>query len=251
MLGRPSHKFKSKAALESPVGSTDPTRPGHGLLPVAWTGLAIWAIGLIGLGLLWRSQPEQATAALVAVATFYYAGQFGAIPLGLAMGGEPLLIAAYVWAADAAGVLVFFPLTQLGVDRLGERKGLLAGWIRRLRKRAEHHRAFVQRYGPWALYAFTSLPFLFNSPILGAVMGRIAGLRPRATLTALLAAITIMSGVWTLVFYLGIEAARDADPRLPWLFGIGSVALTFLVALLAMLVRALRRPHDPLPAADE
>lgn len=228
--------------LDPPLGS---------LRAATWTGLAIWAVGLAGLGFLYETAPRQATAALVAVATFYYAGQFGAIPLGLAMGGHPLLIGLFVWAADAAGLLAFFSLTQLSVDRLARRHGLVARWIRNLRRRAHARRAFVERYGPWALYAFTSLPFLFNSPILGAVLGRLAGLRPRATLTALLAAITVMSAVWTLVFHQTIEGARALDERLPWVMGLGSVGITLLVAGAVSLIRLLRGRTEPVPVPDE
>jgi uncharacterized membrane protein len=213
----------------------------------AWTGVSIWMLGLAGLVVLWRSSPTQATAAFLALITFYYAGQFGAIPLGLAAGGDPWVVGLYVWAADAAGLLVFFPLTQLAVDRVAQRPGLLSGWILRLRARAQRRRRFVDRYGPLGLFAFTTLPFLFNSPILGAVIGRVAGIRSGRTLAALLSAITIMSAVWTALFFFGLGAAQAMDSRLPWLIGFGSVGLTLLIAGSAAAWRFLRR-RDRAPA---
>ncbi|HLE47930.1 MAG TPA: small multi-drug export protein [Candidatus Thermoplasmatota archaeon] len=209
----------------------------------AYVGVAIWIVGLAGLAWIAVIDRTQATAALLSVVTFYYAGQFGAMPLGIAAGGHPVLIGAYVWAADVAGLLVFFPLTQLGVDRLAARRGPIARWIRGTQAHAHRRRAFIERYGPWGLFAFTSLPFLFNSPILGAALGRIAGLASRKTLAALLGAVSAMSVVWTVVFSYGLAAARAQNADLPWFFALGTLAVTFLVAgTLAVWHRIRRKP---------
>ncbi|MBI2077098.1 MAG: small multi-drug export protein [Euryarchaeota archaeon] len=193
-------------------------------------GVAIWVVGILGLAALYALDPRQAGAAALAVVTFYYAGQFGAMPLGLAAGGHPAVIGVYVWAADAAGLLVFFPLTQIGVDRLAARKGFVSRWIQGVQARAHRRRAFVERYGPIGLFAFTSLPFLFNSPILGAAIGRIAGIASRRILTALLAAVSLMSVVWIVVFSFGLSLARSYGADLPWFFALGTVGTTLLVA---------------------
>lgn len=208
-------------------------------------GVSIWILGLAGFAVLAATDPVQATAALLAAATFYYAGQFGAIPLGLAAGGDPLIVGLYVWAADAAGLLVFFPLTQFGVDRLAHRPGRLARWIRGMQGRARGRRAFIERFGAMGLFAFTALPFLFNSPIVGATLGRIALLPPKRTLAALLSAITTMSIVWTFAFARGLEGAKALDERLPWVIGIGSVTITVLIAGLLALLRWARRRRVP------
>lgn len=205
----------------------------------AWTGVGIWILGLAGIAFLAIDHRDQAVAASLSVATFYYAGQFGAMPLGLAAGGEPWIVGLYVWAADAAGLLVFFPLTQFGVDRLAHRPGFLARWIRGVQARAAGRSEFVARYGALGLFAFTSLPFLFNSPILGAAIGRIVGLPAKKTLTALLGAVSVMSVVWTLLFARGLEKAEAVDSRLPWVIGLASVGITVLLALGAALVRRL------------
>lgn len=208
---------------------------------VAYAGLLLWAVALIGLAFLWSTDRRvQATAAFLAVVTFYYAGQFGAMPLGLAAGGEPWVVALYVWTADAAGLFVFFPFTQYGIDRLHNHPGVLGRWIQRMRARAHRRRDFVERFGPWGLFGFTLLPFLFNSPILGAVLGRIVGLPPRKTLVALASAVTLMSVVWAAVFSYGLDVAASVDERLPWVLGVGSVGITLLVAGVAALARAWR-----------
>jgi uncharacterized membrane protein len=230
----------TKGLVESATSVPGPVLPRWQKL-VALTGILIWALALVGLALLWTTgQRTQATAAFLAVATFYYAGQFGAMPLGLAAGGEPWVIALYVWAADAAGLFVFFPLTQYSVDRLHGHPGLVGRWIQRLRQRATHRREFIERYGPWGLFGFTLLPFLFNSPILGAVLGRVVGLPSRKTLLALASAVTLMSVIWVAIFSYGLEAAAGVDRRLPWVLGLGSVVITVLVALVAGAVRLLQ-----------
>jgi uncharacterized membrane protein len=226
-----------------------PSSP-HWQRSVAVLGVLMWILALAGLGLLWfNGEAVQASAALLAVVTFYYAGQFGAMPLGLAAGGDPWLIALYVWAADLAGLFVFFPLTQYGVDRLHGHPGLLGRWIQRMRLRADKRRTFIERYGPWGLFGFTLLPFLFNSPILGAVMGRVVGLPARKTLLALSSAITLMTALWVTVFALGLEAAATIDERLPWVLGLASVAITLVLAGSVALVRTLRGRRAPVDYA--
>lgn len=207
-------------------------------------GILIWLVGLGGIAYLWVTDPRSATAAALTVATFYYAGQFGAMPIGLAAGADPLIVGLYAWAADAAGLLVFFPLTQLGVERLAHRPGLLARWIRTMQVRAHRRRDFILRYGALGLFAFTTLPFLFNSPILGSVIGRIVGIRPARTLFALLSAVSVMSVVWTLVFTRALERAEAVDARLPWVIGVGSATVTALIAAGVAFARWIRRRGD-------
>lgn len=209
-------------------------------------GVGIWVAGLAGLGLLYAASPTQAAAAALAVATFYYAGQFGAMPVGLAAGGHPAVVGAYVWAADAAGLLVFFPLTQIGVERLAARDGFVPRWINRLRARAYLRREFVERYGSLGLFVFTCMPFLFNSPILGAAIGRVAGLTARRILAVLLSAITVMSAVWIVAFSHGMSIARSHDADLPWFFALATVAVTLILAGILALIH---RRRDRLAAA--
>lgn len=214
------------------------------------TGLLLWALALGGLFTLWvAGEKTQATAAFLAVITFYYAGQFGAMPLGLAAGGEPGLIAVYVWAADAAGLFVFFPFTQYGVDRLHDHPSPVGRWIQRLRARAHHRREFIERYGPWGLFGFTLLPFLFNSPILGAVLGRVVRLPSHKTFMALASAVTLMTVIWVSIFSYSLDAAARIDDRLPWVLGLGSVAITLFIAGIMATMRAVqnrraRRAHS-------
>lgn len=228
--------------LESRSGSgPEDARMPRWQRSVAVVGVVMWAAALAGLLLLLSTgQQVQATAAFLAVITFYYAGQFGAMPLGLAAGGEPWLIALYVWAADAAGLFVFFPFTQYGVDRLHGHPGLLGRWIQRLRSRAHHRREFIENYGPWGLFGFTMMPFLFNSPILGAVLGRVVGMPSRKTLLALFSAVTLMSVIWVSIFAYSLDEAAKIDRRLPWVLGLGSVGITILFATGMALLRSVQ-----------
>ncbi len=226
--------------LEPTTSNVQPTSP-RWQRNVAIAGLVLWALAVAGLLALWLTgQRSQATAAFLAVITFYYAGQFGAMPLGLAAGGEPWVIALYVWAADAAGLFVFFPFTQYGVDRLHDHPSLVGRWIQRLRARAHHRREFIERFGPWGLFGFTMLPFLFNSPILGAVLGRVVRLPSHRTLVALASAVTLMSVVWIVIFSVSLDAAAEIDDRLPWVLGLGSVGITLFIAGIMATMRAVQ-----------
>lgn len=241
----------ARLVAETPSGTTAKSTIPRWQLVVAGVGVSLWVVAIIAVGILWFQAPTQAIAALLAVGAFYYSGQFGAMPLGLAAGGDPVIVGSFVWIADMAGLLVFFPITQFGVDRLANHPGVFAKWIRAMQMRGHRRRGFIQKYGPFGLFVFTALPFLFNSPILGCVIGRLAGIWPRRTLFAVGSAVTVMSFVWIVVFAILIEEANNLDPRLPWVIGIGSVAITAVLAgVFALSRRLMRRRVSVTPEPD-
>lgn len=210
---------------------------------VSLLGLGLWTAALLSwLALLWR-WPAQAGAVALGGAAFLYSGKLGAITVGQAAGANPWLMAWLVWAVDVGGLLVFFPLTQVGIEALERRRNRVSRWLAKLTRGAQRHRSWIDRWGPAGLFAFSILPVYLNSPLVGAAVGRIAGLRPSRTLAALVSAITLMTTIWSVAAWLTLSHARAFDRRLAW--GVG---LVFAVPpLIALGVRRLLRKPKPTP----
>ena len=211
------------AAAAAPPAKAPTRRPTESLRRlrgVALTGFALWAAAAALFAVLAWRWPEQATALLLAGGVFLYSGKVGAIPVGQSAGGEPWVVASFIWAIDVGGLLVLFPLTQAGVDAVEGRRNRVSRWLAKATKGAEARRGWVDRWGPAGLFAFSLLPVYLNSPLVGATVGRVAGLRPSRTLLALVCAITLMTAVWSVSAWLAIRQARLLDPRLPWVIGL-------------------------------
>src|SRR5205085_548037 len=142
-----------------------------------------------------------------------YGGKLGSIPVGQSAGGDVWLVAAVIWSLDVGGLLVFFPFTQVGVEALERRKNRVSRWLAKVTHGAERHRHWIDRWGPAGLFAFSLLPVYLNSPLVGAAVGRIAGLPPAKTLAALIAAITLMTAVWSALAWWAVRSAHALDPR--------------------------------------
>lgn len=215
-------------------------------------GLLLWAAAaLLWAALAWRWH-RQAAALALAAGVFLYAGKVGSIPVGQAAGGSPWLVAAAIWAIDVGGLLVFFPLTQAGVDALEGRRNRVSRWLAKATRGAESRRGWVDRWGPAGLFAFSLLPVYLNSPLVGAAVGRIAGLRPSRTLAALISAITLMTAIWSLTAWLALKGARSLDPRLPWAIALvfGGPPLVALAARTAWRRWKARKAHQEDAGAD-
>jgi uncharacterized membrane protein len=214
------------------------------LRSVAAAGILLWAAAALLWALLaWRWH-RQAGALALAAGVFLYSGKVGSIPVGQAAGGDPWLVAAAIWAIDVGGLLVLFPLTQAGVDALEGRRNRVSRWLARATRGAETRRGWVDRWGPAGLFAFSLLPVYLNSPLVGATVGRVAGLRPSRTLLALVCAITLMTAVWSVTAWLALRGARSLDPRLPWLIGIAFGGPPLVILGLRSAWRRLRRRRD-------
>jgi uncharacterized membrane protein len=187
---------------------------------VSLAGFALWASAALLFATLAWKWSRQAGAVALAAGVFLYSGKVGSIPVGQSAGGEPWLVALVIWAIDVGALLILFPLTQAGVEALQGRGGRVSRWVARATQGAESRRAWVDRWGPYGLFAFSLFPVYLNSPLVGATVGRLARLRPSRTLLALVSAMTLMNAVWTVSAWLALREARALDPRLAWAVGL-------------------------------
>ncbi|MEA3191050.1 MAG: hypothetical protein QOD77_1632 [Thermoplasmata archaeon] len=174
-------------------------RPWHS--PLLYVGLGMLAAGIGAYGLLWALDQGEARAVLFAIGTFFVAGKEAGIPLGVTLyGGEPVTIGVALLWTDVAMTFVLFPFVDAAMDGAHRNKGIVGGMVRSTRRRAEKKRKLIDRYGGVGLFLFMLVPFGFNGPLVAMVLAHLAGLRPLPTMVAMLAAVTVTTAAWTVLF---------------------------------------------------
>ncbi|MFA5943548.1 MAG: hypothetical protein WC876_03675 [Candidatus Thermoplasmatota archaeon] len=207
-------------------------------VPVAGVGLAIAA--MLQPVLAGFVEPTWASGLLAAMAAELVTGREAAIPLALATGVPPGWIALTSFLQNLALAALLVPAAVAGAHALQQRPGHLGRFLQRLHgaasTRLRHGRS------AWVLFGFMLLPFVANGPVLAGVVGTLAGIRPRALIAALVAAVFITSIAWSFA-YAGLSAALgQIHPLLAWL-----PALLAALSLLARVAVAARQAlQDPL-----
>ena len=96
---------------------------------------------------------------------------------------------------------------------------------------AKEARAF-DRYGLPGLFVFMLIPFAFNGPPVGMMLGRLTGLRDSRVLGVVLAALTTTTIAWTVLTALVIDAAHKVNPLVPSAIALGISAIVLTITLL-------------------
>ncbi|MEA3144015.1 MAG: hypothetical protein QOG31_1339 [Thermoplasmata archaeon] len=172
---------------------------------------------LLGLGLLWvyLMRRAQFFPAVSTVGALYIAGKEGGIPLGIAAGGDPTLVAMAIFGTDLAMTFLLYPLVHAAFDGVQRRKGLLGSMLRTAQKNANKRRKIVDRYGAIGIYVFMLVPFAFNSPLVGIALGRIAQLPPLRIMVVVSSAIATTTVMWTLLVDYGLGKVLHVSAWVP------------------------------------
>jgi hypothetical protein len=200
-------------------------------LPAA--GAALGLGGLLWLWFVWEHQREEFVPALVSVGALFTAGKEGGIPLGIAIGGNPLVVGGFILVTDLAATAVLYPLVHGFLDGVQRRSNFLGSMLRRAQRRADRHKQRIAQYGPIALYTFMLVPFAFNSPLVGIIIGRIAGLRPQQIIPVLVCAITTTTAGWTLLIAYGVAEVLHVSPWVPVTVSLSITATVLVTGWLA------------------
>jgi uncharacterized membrane protein len=194
--------------------------------PLLGAGLAV----VMGLGLLWvyLMRRAQFLPTLSSVGALYVAGKEGGIPLGIAAGGDPTLVAMAIFGTDLAMTFLLYPLVHAAFDGVQRGKGLLGSMLRTAQKNANKRRQVVDRYGAIGLYLFMLIPFAFNSPLVGIALGRIAQLSPLRTMVVVSGAIATTTVMWTLLVVYGLGKVLHVSAWVPVAVSLTVTASVFL-----------------------
>lgn len=198
-------------------------------------GIAILATLLVAWTILSSMSTSEGIAIAAGVGTMAYAGKEAGIPVGLAAGANPVTMAVFVFATDLAITLFAYPLLRFAITVWIERRGLIGAYLRHLRTAADRHRGFVLRHRTWGLLLFMLIPFAINGPLVGAVLGRLIGLRSSQILPTLIAAIAITTAGWSIVYTYGFQAAEAINPLYPKLITGAILAIVVAVGVVSIL----------------
>lgn len=204
------------------------------LNPAGATFILGWflALGiLIGwLGILIIDPPTGANMMVMVVAEFI-GGREVAIPLGIVQLGLPALIVfGIAFTQDLVTTTWFYPLFYTFRRRQRARKTFWGYFFRRMEKQAEEHREKIQKYGAIGLFFFMLIPFAVNGPLIGAIIGKLAGIRTRYILPTVVLATATATGGWTLAWaYFRPQAEWFVDTFGGHWIALGIVVLFVLV----------------------
>ncbi len=202
-------------------------RPWHS--PLLYVGIAMLAVGLVAYGLLFMRNRNDAIAVAVACGMLFAAGKEAAIPIGITapLLGTPWVIGGSLLWLDAAMSFVIYPFVDAAMRGARKQKGVIGHMVRGARRRADRKRAIVDKYGGVGLFLFMIVPFGFNGPLIAMVVAELVGLGARATLVAVMMAITVTTFAWTMLWSSGFAEAL----HLP-----GWVATTIAMSIAAIAI---------------
>lgn len=170
---------------------------------------------LVELAIATYIWPEAGQALWRGVAVEMFSGREAGIPLALEGGAPPWIVAQVSAAQDIGVVCLAYPAFLWALHRYQDRDNFVMRRLRRLQAHAVKHRRFVRRWGPFGVFVFMLVPFLINGPLLGAAVGRVAGIATKWLILPVVAATVIAALAWTYAYDLVFNLVEGLDPRIP------------------------------------
>ncbi len=199
-------------------------------------GLAIWSLLCIEITAIWASDPALAKAALLGMGVEIISGREGGIPTALQAGVPPWLVFQLSATQDIGSALLVYPIFLHFLHRRQASPGRIGDWLRRIEGAARNNDHYAHRWGPLGIGLFMLIPFLINGPLVGLVLGRLAGIRTRDVLAPVIVATIIAAAMWTFAFDRMFALTDRVHPLLGLWLTIGIVGLIAAAAA----ARALR-----------
>lgn len=189
-------------------------------LRIIVVGSILLAAVLVELALATYIWPEAGQALWRGLVVEMFSGREAGIPLSLEGGAPPWVVAQVSATQDIGVVCLAYPAFLWALHRYRDRDNLVMRRLRKLQAHAVKHRAFVRRWGPFGVFVFMLVPFLINGPLLGAAVGRVAGIATKWLILPVVAATAIAAVAWTYAYDLVFRLVDDLDPRIPPLLTI-------------------------------
>lgn len=183
------------------------------LNPAGFVFLFGWFLSL-GILIGWLAilviAPQVGAAMMTMVITEFTLGREVAIPLGIVALGLPVLIVfGIAFTQDLITTTWFYPLFYVFRRRQRGRRNFWGYFFRKIEADAEARRDFVEKYGAFGLFFFMLIPFAVNGPLIGAIIGKLVGIRTRYILPTVILATATATAMWTLAWVY-------ARPQVEW-----------------------------------
>lgn len=205
-------------------------------------GLAVLVLHVTFLTVVYLVDPHHGTQLLEIQTVYLVGGRESAALAGLTPPPAPhaLLIFGATAGQNVSVMLLGLPVVVYAMQRCRHHR-FFAGILDRLERTVDRHRDRIQRGGPPALAAFSFLPFMGTGPIVAAILGVAARLRPRTVLAASLGGALTADLLWSL---FSVTLAQLLSPFQQVLRLAPLAALAIVLTLLAMKRWRWRRGHD-------
>lgn len=234
-----------------------PSRPGFGRAFVErWRGTPEWTIfiaGFVMAGLLaaqvvavYLVDHGIGVALMQGMAVDMVAGREGAAGVAIHGHAPPLLVAETSAIQHLAFGAIMFPLFLSLLSHYHDRDNFFMRRLRRLEAAATRHQAFVSRWGPVGVFLFMLVPFLVNGPLIGAIVGRLCGIRTKLLVLPVVGATVISALIWTYANE-GLQAYADTlGDNFSLYMVIAVIGLALLIGVVdEFLERRQKRSHEP------
>ncbi|MEA3166814.1 MAG: hypothetical protein QOJ26_1688 [Thermoplasmata archaeon] len=172
-------------------------------------------------------------------------GREASFPIALQGGVPPLVLAQVSFTQDIGLFCVVFPLFLRLMQRYQDSPSWLMRRLQRIQAAGEKHRQFARRWGPWGVFVFMLVPFLVNGPLVGGVMGRLAGIPTRSLLLPVIASTIVAAFAWSYAYDAMLGIVGELHPALPALLTATVVGALLSWLLLDEWILARRMARAP------
>ena len=208
-----------------------------------WWGAGLWTVVAAELVLATLFFGDLARGMAFGISSEIFAGREVGIPVALQAGVPPWLVAQVSFTQDIGSALLVYPLFQWLITRYHEADNAFMRRLRRIESAADRHQTYVRRWGPLGLGLFMLMPFLVNGPLVGLVLGRLAGLHERHILVAVVAATAVAAVSWTFFFDAMRALVAGIHPWAGWFIAAAMLAVVVGLATWDWIRDHLRHRH--------
>ena len=212
--------------------------PWEKILP--FLGIFLALVVVIEVVVTWVVDDLLGPVMLQVVLAELFPGREAAIPLGLTGHIPELWLWQITWTVDLAYFCFLYPLFLTVLHSRHGKGGFFMRRIEKLEAAARRRRQFARTWGPWGVFLFMMVPFLVNGPLVGMVVGRLAGIKSRRLFLPVVAANLISNGVWVILYDQFFWQMRRISENLDQYIAFGVFGFLFTAAIVAIIVDELK-----------
>lgn len=180
--------------------------------PAGFTFVIGWVLfigSLFGLLGIFVVDASMAYYILTVMITEIVAGREVAIPVGLGIGVPWPIVLGVTSTQDLITTSWIYPLFYWFRKRTVGKDTFPGYFFAKMERGAEKNKQVVQRWGAVGLFAFMLIPFAVNGPLIGAILGKLVGIRTRYILPTVVLATVTATTIWT-ALYVTAQPQVDA-----------------------------------------
>ena len=163
--------------------------------------------------------PELKEYLLPVIFTDLVAGIGACISLGLSLGLSKFMVIIISVVFNLTWLFVLFPLIIYSYVHLIEIK-LVGKVFNSAKKKAERQQVKIEKWGALGIVFFVWVPFFSTGPLIGAIVGRLIGMRIIPVLSVVTSAMIISAISWTFAFDYLIELTEGAGKIIPAILAV-------------------------------